>query len=237
LADRQLLQAPTVGIILFSLQKKFFDMFELALSILVSYLIGSLNSSLILGKINNYDVREHGSGNAGATNTYRMHGRIHGTIVFCFDCFKGFFAIILAESLILSGLDNPLFDIEIYLYFSALSVVIGHCYPLWFQFKGGKGAATGLGIFLYFEPFLVAPSLLVWMLSLVVFRFVGLATILAFASLPVFVFLFERQSFVNLIFFSLILGLLILFTHRQNINSMLKGTEHRVSFSLKSDAN
>ena len=212
-------------------------MSELALSILVSYLIGSFNSSLILGKINNYDVREHGSGNAGATNTYRMHGRIHGTIVFCFDCFKGFFAIILAEALILSGLHNPLFDIEIYLYFSALSVVIGHCYPLWFQFKGGKGAATGLGIFLYFEPFLVAPSLLVWMLSLVVFRFVGLATILAFASLPVFVFLFERQSFVNLIFFSLILGLLILFTHRQNINSMLKGTEHRVSFSLKSDAN
>jgi glycerol-3-phosphate acyltransferase PlsY len=237
LADRQLWQAPTVGIILFSLQKKFFDMFELALSILVSYLIGSLNSSLILGKINNYDVREHGSGNAGATNTYRMHGRIHGTIVFCFDCFKGFFAIILAESLILSGLHNPLFDIEIYLYFSALSVVIGHCYPLWFQFKGGKGAATGLGIFLYFEPFLVVPSLLVWMLSLVVFRFVGLATILAFASLPVFVFLFERQSFVNLVFFSFILGLLILFTHRQNINSMLKGTEHRVSFSLKSDAN
>jgi glycerol-3-phosphate acyltransferase PlsY len=237
LADRQLWQAPTVGIILFSLQKKFFDMFELALSILVSYLIGSLNSSLILGKINNYDVREHGSGNAGATNTYRMHGRIHGTIVFCFDCFKGFFAIILAESLILSGLHNPLFDIEIYLYFSALSVVIGHCYPLWFQFKGGKGAATGLGIFLYFEPFLVAPSLLIWMLSLVVFRFVGLATILAFASLPVFVFLFERQSFVNLVFFSFILGLLILFTHRQNINSMLKGTEHRVSFSLKSDAN
>ena len=212
-------------------------MFELALSILVSYLIGSLNSSLILGKINNYDVREHGSGNAGATNTYRMHGRIHGTIVFCFDCFKGFFAIILAQSLILSGLRNPLFDIEIYLYFSALSVVIGHCYPLWFQFKGGKGAATGLGIFLYFEPFLVAPSLLVWMLSLVVFRFVGLATILAFASLPVFVYLFERQSFVNLVFFSLILGLLILFTHRQNINSMLKGTEQRVSFSLKSDAN
>ena len=212
-------------------------MFELALSILVSYLIGSLNSSLILGKINNYDVREHGSGNAGATNTYRMHGRIHGTIVFCFDCFKGFLAIILAESLIFSGLHNPLFDIEIYLYFSALSVVIGHCYPLWFQFKGGKGAATGLGIFLYFEPFLVAPSLLVWMLSLVVFRFVGLATILAFASLPVFVFLFERQSFVNLVFFSFILGLLILFTHRQNINSMLKGTEHRVSFSLKSDAN
>ena len=236
MTDRQLLQVPTVGIILFSLQKKFFDMFELALSILVSYLIGSLNSSLILGKINNYDVREHGSGNAGATNTYRMHGRIHGTIVFCFDCFKGFFAIILAESLILSGLDNPLFDIEIYLYFSALSVVIGHCYPLWFQFKGGKGAATGLGIFLYFEPFLVVPSLLVWMLSLVVFRFVGLATILAFASLPVFVFMFERQSFVNLIFFSLILGLLILFTHRQNIKSMLKGTEHRVLFSNKTDA-
>ena len=212
-------------------------MFELALSILVCYLFGSLNSSLILGKINNYDVRKHGSGNAGATNTFRMYGKIQGSIVFCFDCIKGFVAIRLSESLILTELYNPIFHLDVYLYFSALSVFIGHCYPLWFQFKGGKGAATGLGIFLYFEPFLVAPSLLIWMLSLVVFRFVGLATILAFASLPVFVFLFERQSFVNLVFFSFILGLLILFTHRQNINSMLKGTEHRVSFSLKSDAN
>jgi glycerol-3-phosphate acyltransferase PlsY len=214
-------------------------MFELALSILISYLIGSLNASLILGKINNYDVRKHGSGNAGATNTFRMHGKIQGAIVFCFDCLKGFFAIKLSESLILAGLYNPLFDLDIYLYFSALSVVIGHCYPLWFQFKGGKGAATALGIFLYLEPFLVIPSLLVWILSLVAFRFVGLSTILAFGSLPLFVFYFESfatRSFYLLVF-SIILGLLIVFTHRQNINSMLKGTEHRVSLSQKSDAN
>ena len=214
-------------------------MFELALSILVSYLIGSLNSSLILGKINNYDVRKHGSGNAGATNTFRMHGKIQGTIVFCFDCLKGFLAIKLSESLILGELHNPLFDLDIYLYFSALSVVIGHCYPLWFQFKGGKGAATALGIFLYLEPLLVVPSLLVWILSLVAFRFVGLSTILAFGSVPLFVFYFESSiaRFFYLLVFSIILGLLIVFTHRQNINSMLKGTEHRVSFSLKSDAN
>tara|TARA_Y100000758_G_scaffold31793_1_gene20995 strand:- start:1220 stop:1858 length:639 start_codon:yes stop_codon:yes gene_type:complete len=212
-------------------------MFELALSILISYLLGSLNSSLILGKINNYDVRKQGSGNAGATNTYRIYGKIQGTIVFCFDCFKGFFAIRLTESLILTEVNNSLFDLEIYLYFSALSVVIGHCYPLWFQFKGGKGAATGLGIFLYFEPFLVIPSLLVWILSLAIFRFVGLSTILAFLTLPLFIFLFEGQSNINLVFFSFIVGFFILFTHRQNINSMLKGTEHRVSSSPKSDAN
>ena len=210
-------------------------MFELALSILASYLLGSLNASLLLGKINNYDVREHGSGNAGATNTFRIHGKIQGAIVFCFDCFKGFFAIRLSESLI--GLYNPLFDFEIYLYFSALSVVIGHCYPLWFQFKGGKGAATGLGTFLYFEPLLVIPSLLVWMISLVTFRFVGLSTVLAFITLPIFIFLLERENIISLIVFSLVIGLFILFTHRQNINSMLKGTEHRVSLSPKSDAN
>ena len=214
-------------------------MFELALSILLSYLIGSLNASLILGKINNYDVRKHGSGNAGATNTFRMHGKIQGIIVFCFDCLKGFFAIKLSESLILTGLHNPLFDLDIYLYFSALSVVIGHCYPLWFQFKGGKGAATALGVFLYLEPFLVVPSLLVWILSLVAFRFVGLSTILAFGSLPLFIFYFESLAtrFFYLLVFSIILGLLIVFTHRQNINAMLKGTEHRVSSSKKSDAN
>ena len=212
-------------------------MFELALSILISYLLGSLNSSLILGKINNYDVRKQGSGNAGATNTYRIYGKIQGTIVFCFDCFKGFFAIRLTESLILTEVNNSLFDLEIYLYFSALSVVIGHCYPLWFQFKGGKGAATGLGIFLYFEPLLVVPSLLIWMLSLVTFRFVGLSTVLAFLTLPIFVFLFERESIINLALVSLIIGLFILFTHRQNVNSMLKGTEQRISLSSKSDAN
>ena len=232
-----MVQVATVGIILFSLQQKFFDMFELALSILISYLIGSLNASLILGKINNYDVRDHGSGNAGATNTFRMHGKIQGTMVFCFDCFKGFFAIKLSDSLILTGLYNPVFDLDIYFYFSALSAVIGHCYPLWFQFKGGKGAATGLGVLLYFEPSLVVPCLLVWILSLVIFRFVGLSTILAFLTLPIFIYLFHVQSIIHLVFFSLILGLLILFTHRQNIHSMLKGTEHRVSFSQKSDAN
>ena len=217
-------------------------MFELALSILISYLLGSLNSSLILGKVNNYDVRKHGSGNAGATNTYRIYGKIQGTLVFCFDCFKGFLAIKLTESLILTELNNSLFDLEIYLYFSALSVVIGHCYPLWFQFKGGKGAATGLGIFLYLEPLLVISSLLIWILSLVVFRFVGLSTILAFTSLPLFVFYFEyfipsHNRYFNLLSFSLILALLIVFMHRQNIKSMLKGTEHKVSFSNKKDAN
>jgi len=229
--------ASIVGVVLFSLQKTFLDMFELALCILMSYLLGSLNSSLILGKIYNYDVRNHGSGNAGATNTYRMYGKIQGTMVFCFDCFKGFFAIKLSDVLILTGLNNPVFDLDIYFYFSALSAVIGHCYPLWFQFKGGKGAATGLGIYLYFEPSLVLPCLLVWVLSLVIFRFVGLSTILAFLSLPIFIYLFQGQSIAQLGFFSLVLGLLILFTHRQNINSMLQGTEHRVSLFQKSDAN
>ena len=216
-------------------------MFELALSILISYLIGSLNASLILGKINNYDIRKYGSGNAGATNTFRMYGKIQGTLVFCFDFFKGVFAIQLSESLILTGLHNPLFDLQIYLYFSAISVVIGHCYPLWFQFQGGKGAATSLGIFLYLEPLLVIPSLLIWILSLVAFRFVGLSTILAFTSLPLFVFYFEYLipsfRYLNLLSFSLILALLIVFTHRQNIKSMLKGTEHKVSFSNRKDAN
>ena len=215
-------------------------MYELGLSILISYIIGSLNASLILGKINNYDVREHGSGNAGATNTFRMYGRIQGSIVFCFDCFKGFFAIRLSELLILTGLYNPIFHLDVYLYFSALSVLIGHCYPLWFQFKGGKGAATGFGVFLYLEPLLVIPCLLIWILSLVAFRFVGLSTILAFTFLPLIVIYFQyfisSHRYSNLLSFSLILALLIVFTHRQNIKSMLKGTEHKVSFLNKEDA-
>ena len=209
-------------------------MYELAVIIFCGYLLGSLNGSLILGKINNFDIRKQGSGNAGATNIFRMQGKAFGILVLCFDSFKGFLAILLADIFIASHISDPLLISQIYLYCSGLSVFLGHCYPLWFRFKGGKGAATGLGIFIYFEPILVILSFILWLLSLILFRFVGLSTIIAFLSFPLFLSLLSNNEISqSLQTFSMVLAVLILFTHQKNIRSMIKGTEPKIDFLSK----
>ena len=209
-------------------------MFELIVITCFGYLLGSLNGSLILGKINNFDIRNQGSGNAGATNIFRMQGKALGILVLCFDSLKGFLAIWLVDTFIISYIADPLFVSELYLYCLGLSVFIGHCYPLWFQFKGGKGAATGLGVFIYFEPILVILSLMFWLLSLILFRFVGLSTMIAFICFPLFSYLSPGNEISsNLQIFSIILAVLILFTHQKNIRSMIKGTEPKIDFLSK----
>ena len=209
-------------------------MYELIVITCFGYLLGSLNGSLILGRINNFDIRNQGSGNAGATNIFRMQGKTLGILVLCFDSLKGFLAIWLVDTFIISYIADPLFVSELYLYCLGLSAFIGHCYPLWFQFKGGKGAATGLGIFIYFEPILVMLSLMFWLLSLILFRFVGLSTMIAFVSFPLFLYLLPNNEISsNLQIFSIILAVLILFTHQKNIRSMLKGTEPKIDFLSK----
>ena len=209
-------------------------MYELIVTACFGYLLGSLNGSLILGKINNFDIRNQGSGNAGATNIFRMQGKALGILVLCFDSLKGFVAIWLVDTFIVSHVADPLFVSELYLYCLGLSVFLGHCYPLWFQFKGGKGAATGLGIFIYFEPILVILSLMFWLLSLILFRFVGLSTMIAFISFPLFLYVLPNNEISsNLQIFSIILAVLILFTHQKNIRSMIKGTEPKIDFLSK----
>ena len=209
-------------------------MYELIVTACFGYLLGSLNGSLILGKINNFDIRHQGSGNAGATNIFRMQGKALGILVLCFDSLKGFLAIWLVDTFIISYIADPLFVSELYLYCLGLSVFLGHCYPLWFQFRGGKGAATGLGIFIYFEPILVILSLMFWLLSLILFRFVGLSTMIAFISFPLFLYLSPNNDIsLNLQIFSIILAVLVLFTHQKNIRSMIKGTEPKIDFFSK----
>jgi len=209
-------------------------MYELALIIFCGYLLGSLNGSLILGKINNFDIRKQGSGNAGATNIFRMQGKAFGILVLCFDSLKGFLAMLLSDIFIVSQISDPLFISEVYLYCSGLSAFLGHCYPLWFRFKGGKGAATGLGVFIYLYPILVILSLMLWLLSLILFRYVGLSTMITFISFPLFLYLLPNNEISsNLQMFSIIFAVLILFTHQKNIRSMIKGTEPKIHFLSK----
>jgi len=138
-------------------------MYILSIIIFISYILGSLNSSLVLSKIKDLDIRKKGSGNAGATNAIRIFGLQHGLLVFFFDAFKAFIAAFLTIKILEGTSSEIIFEYEIYLYFSAISCILGHCYPIWFGFKGGKGAATGLGSMIYIEPLIVIPSLIIFL--------------------------------------------------------------------------
>ena len=205
-------------------------MLLLGIIILSSYIIGSINGGLILSKLQGLDIRKKGSGNAGATNVLRVIGVKSGILVFIIDCLKGFLALYFTQLLIINA-TNPLdLNINLYLYFSSFASLLGHCYPVWFNFKGGKGAATGLGNMLFINPFLIPLPFIVFIGTLFLFRYVGLSTIAAFLSLFIFgYFSVEVSDFVFLIYLFL-LFLFIVFTHRTNIASMLEKTEHKISF-------
>ena len=205
-------------------------MLLLGIIILSSYLIGSVNGGLILSKLQGLDIRKRGSGNAGATNVLRVIGIKSGILVFIIDCLKGFLALYFTQILIANNNEPLDLNINIYLYFSSFASLLGHCYPVWFNFKGGKGAATGLGNILFINPFLITVPLIVFIGTLSLFRYVGLSTIAAFLSLFIFgYFSVEVSDFVFLIYLFL-LFLFIVFTHRTNIASMLEKTEHKISF-------
>ena len=205
-------------------------MLLLGIIILSSYIIGSINGGLILSKLQGLDIRKKGSGNAGATNVLRVIGVKSGILVFIIDCLKGFLALYFTQILIANNNEPLDLNINIYLYFSSFASLLGHCYPVWFNFKGGKGAATGLGNILFINPFLITVPLIVFIGTLSLFRYVGLSTIAAFLSLFIFgYFSVEVSDFVFLIYLFL-LFLFIVFTHRTNIASMLEKTEHKISF-------
>ena len=206
-------------------------MYVLAIIILASYILGSLNTSLVMSKIKNLDIRKKGSGNAGATNAIRIFGLQNGLLVFFIDTLKALLAAFLTIRILEGTSSDIIFEHEIYLYFSAVSCILGHCYPIWFSFKGGKGAATGLGSMIYIEPMLIIPSLVVFFIVLVITRYVSFSTIAAFFSLSVASIFFNRD-FIDYIFllFTFTLFLIILYTHKVNISAILDKTEHRISF-------
>jgi len=204
-------------------------MLELGLKVLLSYLAGSLNGALIIGKLSGgIDIRKLGSGNAGGTNALRTQGKWFAFRVMVIDVGKGFLPPWLLPLLILPGV--PL-DAEVSRTWLALAcagaAVVGHCYPVWFDFKGGKGAATAIGAILGLAPLLVIPALAVWALVIVATGFVGLATILAFAVLPAWVAITNYQAQAELCWFLSILAVFIIYMHRENLHRMRQGRENR----------
>ncbi len=190
---------------------------EIIIRAILSYLIGSLSGSLILGKIRGIDIRKEGSGNAGSTNAFRTQGKLFALIVLLIDVLKGIVAVVFIANVFETNSNiSP--------YICGGAVIIGHVYPILFGFKGGKGAGTAIGVVGAINPVVLLIAIPVWIVVLVLSGFVGLATMLSSISIPVYLYFAEVD--INFSVFSLILALFVVFTHRSNIRRMINGTEN-----------
>ncbi len=199
-------------------------MIGLLLKIALSYLLGSVSGSMIVGSLRQVDIREKGSGNAGGTNAFRTQGFKFALFVVLIDIGKGFLAAWLLPQIDLGTLDTDI-SLDVQTLSCGLAVVVGHCYPLWYGFRGGKGAATTVGALLFIHPLVVIPMITVWLSVLVLTGWVGLATILAAVTMvPAFLWM---DGTSGPLWLGIALAVFIIFTHRSNIRDMLNGTEYR----------
>ena len=202
-------------------------MLELALKSLIAYLCGALVGALIVGALRGVDIRELGSGNAGGTNALRTQGKLFAFAVVAIDVGKGWFASALLPGLALPGLaPDPGVERAWLAVACACAATVGHVYPIWFEFRGGKGAATLIGALLGLAPVLVPPVLLVWLLVVIATGFVSLGTMIAVAALPVLV-AWRAPGQWSLLCFALGMVPFVAYTHRGNIARLRAGTEHR----------
>lgn len=192
----------------------------------VAFLSGSIPWSWLLGRFRGVDIRNAGSGNAGATNLFRVCGRGVGLVGLFLDALKGALPVLAAKHGI-AGIAHP--TDEWPLAVTAILAVIGHVFSLWFGFKGGKGVATTLGILLVLSPLTVAVGLVVFLLMLSITRYISLGSMTAAVAMIPSVFILEPGEFPVQIIISLV-AILILVRHKSNIVRLLRGEENKFSF-------
>ena len=198
---------------------------KLIFSLGLAYLLGSIPFGLLVARsVKGIDVRQYGSGNIGATNIFRVVGKKWGILVFSLDALKGAAAVLLPSFLFQASLP-PSWQIGL-----GVTAILGHSFPVWLSFKGGKGVATSLGAFMAIVP---GPALITFGLWVVVFflsRILSVASLAAAAAFPLVLFLTVRQSEIFSWVFpvSLIVTAFIFFTHRANIRRLLQGEEKKL---------
>ena len=202
-----------------------FNYQTLIFSLIVSYLLGSIPSGYWLGKlIKGIDIRQHGSGNIGATNTFRILGKPLGMITLVLDIGKGWLAVILAQKLFGINLDWQFVLV-------GLTAVCGHMFPLFLKFKGGKGVATTFGVFLAITLMPTIYTMLVFVIVVAITRYMSVGSIVSAICFPIIIYFIQG----NLVYTALavFLGIFIIIRHKSNIQRLLAGTENKFSFSSK----
>ncbi len=200
------------------------NFFQLLLFSLLAYFLGSIPFGLLVARqVQGIDIREHGSKNTGATNVFRVVGKKWGFLVLFLDALKGALAVFIPVFFFpeLSFAWKSLF---------AVTAILGHSFSVWIQWKGGKGVATSLGVFLALTPQATLLTLAGWILVFVISRTISIASLSAAVIFPVVVLVFFRggEAFPVLMPLSLVLGAFIFYTHRANIGRILKGEEKKL---------
>lgn len=219
-------------------------MFLLATIIILSYLVGSIPTSIIISKLTRgIDIREHGSGNAGGTNVMRVLGWKQGLLVIILDALKGAFAVVVIARLHYGGLPfqniSPFDDFTLVQIIAGIAAVIGHIWTVFAGFRGGKGIATALGMLIMIVTVDMLVAVGIFVLVVMISRYVSLGSILAAVSVPLTLIFRENilhdniQSYNTLLPFVVALSLLVIFTHRKNVVRLLNGTENKLSFKKK----
>jgi glycerol-3-phosphate acyltransferase PlsY len=185
----------------------------------ISYLIGNFSSAYVLGRrLKKTDVRKYGSGNAGATNALRVFGVKIGLIVFMLDILKGIIASAIGNKIL--GFDGIII--------AGIFVVLGHDWPIFLKFKGGKGIATSLGVMLYVQFPIALICTLIGFLVIGITKYVSLGSMIATLLVPIFIVLFDRPFNFKLFIFTVILASIAVFKHRSNISRLMNGKESKL---------
>jgi glycerol-3-phosphate acyltransferase PlsY len=210
--------------------------FYITLSALAAYLIGSLPTAVWYGKAYfGIDVREHGSGNAGATNTFRVLGKQAGIIVMAVDVFKGWTATHAANLLVFADLIYPE-DLVLFKLIFGIAAVIGHIFPIYVKFKGGKGIATLLGMVLSVHIEAALLCLLIFMIVLILSKYVSLGSMIAALVFPILLispkFRPDEHSLVVIIF-GFVIFFMVVITHQKNIIRLINGEENKAKIRIR----
>ena len=192
----------------------------------VAYIFGSLPCGVWLGKgTKNIDIREHGSKNSGATNAYRILGPKYGIMVLILDALKGYIPLYIAS---LFGVDG------IYIIVLGLIAILGHTFSFFLHFKGGKGVATSLGVFLFLMPKVVGVLVLVFILVVGISKYISLGSVVCAGLLPVLAYFMpvrDTATRTPLVLISLLVGVFVIYKHKANIQRLMEGKENK--FNLK----
>jgi glycerol-3-phosphate acyltransferase PlsY len=204
-------------------------MIELGLKVTLAYLLGAVLGSLLVGFIRGgVDIRKLGSGNAGGTNALRTQGKMFALWVMIIDIGKGILAAVVIPRLSLPGVGiDPAVDRSLVLYGVAFAAILGHVFPVWFGFRGGKGGATAAGLLCFLAPGVAVPVLGSWLLVVFTTGFVGLATITASLVAVLFLGLTALPERSGVFVFACATAALLIYAHRGNVRRMLDGTESR----------
>jgi glycerol-3-phosphate acyltransferase PlsY len=200
---------------------------------LIGYLLGSIPTAVWVGKAwHGIDVREHGSKNAGATNTFRVLGKKPGIVVLTIDIFKGVLAVLSPFLITFLSKGNTESSIDHLQIVAAIFAVIGHMFPIFAGFKGGKGVATSLGIIIGMQPIAAAICIVAFLIIFISFNFVSLGAIVASLIFPVIVVMRHPES-TEMHVFSFILAGAVILAHRKNIKRLIKGEESKMNLFKK----